>query len=173
MVAIIDLQLVPYGNTKQNDDGTFTCQHGDGECATDVYHGCVEYKLSGNVDSIESGDTALAAWPFILCMEQAEGDPTQAETCYESNMNVTDVPWSTISSCSSDESDLVQTTAMKSTVPHDYVPWVTIDGVQLEHTRLLQQAICDAYTGTKPESCKGSRLITTEKDVGRCYSNTN
>lgn len=168
MVAIMDVQLVAYGNTKYVD-GEFTCQHGENECITDIYHSCVEYKLSGDVNSIESGDTALQAWPFILCMEKAEGDPTQAESCYNASMNSTNIPWSTIDSCQNDESDLVQTTAMKATLPHEFVPWVTVDGEYLEHTRMLQKAICDAYTGTKPESCNSRNMIVNEKDVGRCY----
>lgn len=172
MVAIIDLQLVAYGNTKYVD-GEFTCQHGEDECTTDVFHSCVEYKLSGDVESIETGDTSLQAWPFIFCMEEAEGDPTQAESCYNSSMNSTGIPWSTIDSCSNDESYLVQTTAMKATIPHDFVPWVTVDGEYLEHTSLLQKAICDAYTGTKPVSCRGRALVTNERDVGRCYVESN
>jgi hypothetical protein len=171
MVAIIDLQLVAYGNTAyDSDSGEFTCQHGEGECSSDTYESCVEYKLSGDIGSIEKGDTALAAWPFILCMEQAEGDPTQAQTCYESNMNTTALPWSTVNSCYNNEAEVVQTAAMKATPTHDYVPWVTVNGELLQHTGLLQKAICDAYTGTPPESCRGPGLTAiAEKDVGRCY----
>jgi hypothetical protein len=67
MVDIIALKLVEYGNTVQNKDGSFTCQHGAGECETDAQELCVQYKLSGNLDSISTGDTSMDAWPFILC----------------------------------------------------------------------------------------------------------
>jgi hypothetical protein len=67
MVDIIALKLVGYGNTAQNKDGSFTCQHGAGECETDAQELCVQYKLSGNLDSISTGDTSIDAWPFILC----------------------------------------------------------------------------------------------------------
>lgn len=67
MVDIIALKLVGYGNTVQNKDGSFTCQHGAGECETDAQELCVQYKLSGDIDSISSGDTSMEAWPFILC----------------------------------------------------------------------------------------------------------
>jgi hypothetical protein len=67
MVAIMALKLVGYGNTVQNNDGSFTCQHGNGECQTDAQELCVQYKLSGNMNSIETGDTSYEAWPFILC----------------------------------------------------------------------------------------------------------
>ena len=110
---------VAYGNTQQNTDGSFTCQHGEGECASDVLELCTEYKLSGNLDSISSGDTSMAAWPFILCMEEAEGEPSAGPSCYESTMNSTALPWSVISDCAANEADVVQTAAMKATPSHD------------------------------------------------------
>lgn len=153
MVDIIALKLVGYGNTAQNKDGSFTCQHGAGECETDAQELCVQYKLSGNLDSISTGDTSMDAWPFILCMEEAEGNPSQGQSCYEKTMNATALPWSTIASCVEDEYDLVQTAAMDATPKHQYVPWVLVDGTLLENTYTLQKAICDAYTGTPPASC--------------------
>ena len=93
-----------YGNTKKNADGTFTCQHGTGECESDVLELCTQYKLSGDISSIETGDTSMAAWPFILCMENAEGNPAMGQKCYTSTMNTTALPWSTIDACSKFES---------------------------------------------------------------------
>jgi len=154
MAAIIDLKLVAYGNTGQNKDGSFSCQHGAGECQSDAIELCTQYKLSGNIDSIDSGDTSMQAWPFILCMEEADGDPSKASGCYaSSNMNSTGVQWSTIDTCVSEEYDLVQNAAKDATPSHDYVPWCLVDGDLLENTNLLQKAVCDAYTGTKPDSC--------------------
>ncbi len=36
------------------------------------------------------------------------------------------------------------------------VPWCLVDGVVLENTNALQKAVCDAYTGTPPASCKAA-----------------
>ena len=119
MAAIIDLKIVAYGNTKQNADGSFTCQHGVGECESDVYESCVEYKLANDLNAINTGSTAMAAWPFILCMEEAEGQPSMAETCYSSTMNATSVSWSTISECFKTEANDVQVAAMNATPKHD------------------------------------------------------
>mmetsp|Transcript_31071 Transcript_31071/g.52481 ORF Transcript_31071/g.52481 Transcript_31071/m.52481 type:complete len:181 (-) Transcript_31071:529-1071(-) len=170
MVEIIDLKLVAYGNTQQNSDGSFSCQHGVGECETDAIELCTQYKLSGDLGSIETGDTSLEAWPFILCMEEAEGVPTAAEGCYASSFsNSSDISvpeWSTIATCADEEFDLVQTAAMKATPTHQYVPWCLVDGAVLENTNLLQKAICDAYTGTAPASCKGLKL---QESADRCY----
>lgn len=109
---------VGYGNTKMNADGTFTCQHGAGECETDVLELCTQYKLSGDISSIATGDTSLAAWPFILCMENAEGNPSMGEHCYTTTMNTTALPWSTIQECSKLEEKTVQTAAAKATPTH-------------------------------------------------------
>lgn len=172
MVAIIDLKLVAYGNAKQNFDGSFECQHGAGECETDAMELCTQYKLSGDIGSIESGDTSLEAWPFILCMEEAEGNPSQGQSCYESTMgayNAT-LPWSTISTCATEEFTEVTTAAMNATPDHDYVPWCLVDGAVLENTNLLQKAICDAYTGTPPSSCSFLAADNAASKVQeRCY----
>jgi len=154
MVSIIDLKLVSYGNTKKATDGSFSCQHGVDECKSDVLELCTQYKLSNDASSISTGDTSLGAWPFILCMEQAEGDPTKGESCYTSTMDTKALPWSAVTSCAKEEESLVQTLAMKATPSHDYVPWVLVGGSLLENTNLLQKAICDAYTGQPPASCK-------------------
>jgi hypothetical protein len=119
MAAIIDLKLVAYGNTAKNADGTFDCQHGEGECESDLLEACVEYKLSGDLASIESGDTSMAAWPFILCMEEADGEPSAAESCFGSTMNSTSISWSDISDCAANEADAVMNACMKATVDHD------------------------------------------------------
>ncbi|CAM9436198.1 unnamed protein product [Ectocarpus fasciculatus] len=162
MAAIMDLKIVAYGNTKKNDDGSFDCQHGVGECESDVYESCVQYKLSGDINSIESGDTTMAAWPFILCMEEADGAPSEAESCFASTMNSTALSWSTVEDCFKNEADVVQNAAMKATPDHDYVPWVLVDGVLLENTNMLTKAVCDAYTGTPPASCRfsGEAVVT-------------
>lgn len=44
------------------------------------------------------------------------------------------------------------------------VPWCLVDGAVLENTNALQKAVCDAYTGVPPESCKGA----VEEVTGRC-----
>lgn len=119
MVAIIDLKLVAYGNAKQNADGSFTCQHGAGECESDAQELCTQYKLAGDINAIQTGSTSLAAWPFILCMEEAEGNPAEGEYCYNKTMNNTSVSWDVVSTCVKDEFNYVTTAAMNATPKHD------------------------------------------------------
>jgi hypothetical protein len=51
-------------------------------------------------------------------MEEADGNPSQGQSCYEKTMNATALPWSTVASCVEDEYDLVQTAAMDATPKH-------------------------------------------------------
>lgn len=158
MVAIIDLKLVAYGNT-QKSGNTYTCQHGEGECISDLYESCVEKELAGSVENMF--DASIDAWPYILCMEQADGNPAKAESCYTSSMSNSSVTWSQVQDCYDNDADEVMAKAAAATdeAHHTYVPWVVVDGSLLENTALLQHAICSAYTGTKPESCVlGSRV---------------
>lgn len=165
MAAIIALKLVAYGNTKKNADGTFTCQHGVGECESDALELCVQYKLSGDINSIETGDTSMAAWPFILCMEEEDGDFSKGESCFNSSMNSTSLSWNTVESCFNDEYDLVMNAGMKATDPkHSYVPWVVVDNKVLENSNMLQKAVCDAYTGPPPTSCSRFETQTASQD---------
>jgi interferon, gamma-inducible protein 30 len=106
---------VPYGNTKQNLDGTFTCQHGEGECESDVIELCTLYKLSGNLNSIIDGTTSEVAFPFIQCMEINLGDPAKAESCFESTMGSTGLAWETVYECTQEEELDVQNAAKEAT----------------------------------------------------------
>jgi hypothetical protein len=119
------------------------------------------YKLNNNITHISTGEQSKAAWPFISCMETKQGNPAYASSCFSSTMASSGLSWSTVTACASTEADAVQTEGKKATPSdHQYVPWVLVDGVLLENTNLLTQAICNAYTGPKPSSCKG--LSATE-----------
>jgi hypothetical protein len=170
MAEIIALKLVAYGNTKQNADGSFTCQHGTGECQSDALELCVQYKLSGDINSIQTGDTSMAAWPFILCMEEEDGNFAKGESCFSSSMNSTALSWNTVQACYDDEYDLVMNAGMTATdADHTYVPWVTVDNSLLEHSGLLQKAVCDAYTGPAPSSCSKLESQATTTETKKCY----
>jgi hypothetical protein len=97
----------------------------------------------------------MTAFPFLQCMEEAEGDPSAAEPCFSKTLAKTSkLTWEDITKCSATEGNDVQAEAAIATPSHDYVPWVLVDGTLLENTNLLQQTICKDYTGPKPSSCK-------------------
>ena len=108
---------MPYGNAKKNADGSFTCQHGAGECEADAQELCVQYHLTGDLTQMWA--QSLNAWPFFLCMEEAEGNPAKGQSCYNSSMNTTALPWSTISDCVANEFNIVTEEARKATPTHD------------------------------------------------------
>jgi interferon gamma-inducible protein 30 len=161
--------MVPYGNTKKDANGVFTCQHGVDECTSDVYEQCVLYKLSGNITSISTGDTSMQAFPFLQCMELNEGAPSAAQPCFQKTLATTQtaVTWATIDTCSQNEANAVQNEAAIATPAHDYVPWVLVDNKVLDNSNLLTRAICNAYTGPQPASCK---VVTTVNEGVRSRS---
>lgn len=107
------------------------------------------------MNSIITGDTALKAWPFMLCMEEAEGSPSAGQGCWTKTMGSSNISWSTISTCSTQEFNAVQTAGMQATPKHDYVPWVLVNGNLVDNPDYsLLYTICKAYTGPPPASCK-------------------
>jgi Gamma interferon inducible lysosomal thiol reductase (GILT) len=162
--AITDLKLVPYGNTQYNAaTGVYTCQHGADECASDLITSCVLYKLSGNLTSIEAGDTSEEAFPFVQCLEINGGASAKAESCYTSTMGASSLKYADVTTCVNNEAADVQAASAKATPVHQYTPWALVGGQLLEHTNLLVPAICAAYTGPAPASCKNLYARSDEK----------
>uniref|UniRef100_A0A915ALS1 Saposin A-type domain-containing protein n=1 Tax=Parascaris univalens TaxID=6257 RepID=A0A915ALS1_PARUN len=56
----IELELVPWGNSRLLRDGTIKCNHGEVECDANRLHGCV-------LDTVK----VKHALPFIICFERA------------------------------------------------------------------------------------------------------
>ena len=162
--------MVAYGNTKYDSaTDTFTCQHGSGECQSDALELCNQYLIDGNMDSIQTGSTSMAAYPFNLCMEDASGDPTKAASCFASTASANStVTFQQVSDCAANDFNSITQAGMKATPSdHQYVPWVLVDGAVVDNTNALVQSICAAYTGTPPASCK---KLSQETET-RCYNN--
>lgn len=157
--AITDFKYVPYGNSERQPDGTFIC-YDDNECTTDALELCAMYKLSNNIKSINTGDTAYAAFPFNSCMELNKGWSIFGEPCWvqsmgSANVNVT---YADILTCSKVEFNVVMSAAQLATPTANgplTVPYVVVDGLHLsDPNTMLLSAICDAYKGVKPASCE-------------------
>ena len=117
MAAITDLKLVAYGNAQQTSSG-FSCQHGAGECEADAQELCLQYKLAGD-STADMWKQSMAAWPFILCMEEADGNPAKGEGCYSSSMANSTITWNDISDCVDNEFNTVTGAAKDATPTHD------------------------------------------------------
>lgn len=166
MAAIIDLKLVAYGNA-QKSGSSYSCQHGAGECETDAQELCTQYLLAdSNTETMWK--QSMAAWPFILCMEEADGNPAKGQSCYTSSMANSTVSWSDVSTCVDKEFNTVTGAAAAATPKHDYVPWTLVDGELLSNTNMLNMAVCNAYTGTKPSSCRSFTIEPDAKTAERC-----
>jgi len=166
IVAITDFKYVAFGNAFYNQTlGTYEC-FDEVECQTDVTQLCGMYKFDLNsgdgLDVILSGQNSLKAFPFISCMEAAQGLYTSAEGCWNSTMIVSGISsttWQQIYQCSVDEYLAVMTAGDMAT-PQELttVPWVLVDSVRynISDANLLA-TICKAYTGTPlPASCQSS-----------------
>ncbi|MBN3289150.1 GILT reductase, partial [Polypterus senegalus] len=146
---IMNVTLVPYGNAKEQFDGKqwqFTCQHGEQECLGNLIETCLMNVLLQPSEYI----------PVIFCMESSEDVVNNAEACLK--LYQPDVQWDTIMNCVKGDqgnklmhANALMTDALKP--PHEYVPWVTING---EHTEELQQEamnslhtlVCKTYKET-------------------------
>ncbi|KAH9508278.1 Gamma-interferon-inducible lysosomal thiol reductase [Bulinus truncatus] len=151
--SIMNLSLVPYGNAREKQVGDhweFECQHGEEECIGNIIDTC----------AIAIVKNIAVYFPFINCMEASSAKPLDAAKVCASKFPV---PLDAILNCSRssignrlEHEMAAQTEALKP--PHQYVPWVTLNGVHTEDIEKaaeedLVKLICDTYKGTKPPAC--------------------
>lgn len=152
---IMTVDLVPYGNAAEKPDGQkfiFECQHGEQECLGNMIETCIM-------------NMTRLAFPIIFCMESSSDVIKSAKSCVE--LYTPELGWDKIMSCVNGDAgnqlmhqNALATQALKP--PHEYVPWVTING---EHTDDLQDKamaslytlVCNMYKGTKPPACGGGQ----------------
>lgn len=160
--GILDLKFVPYGNAREIPYGSsyyYQCQHGPQECLGNEVEACAMQLYQSQAQYV----------PFIHCVEYY--GMQYGQYCATNNK----MDWASINSCATGAEGLtlmhemaVATAALNP--PHQYVPWVTINGV---HTDAMQTDImnnmvafvCKTYAGTKPAAC------TQHKEAGNvCYN---
>ncbi|XP_017286826.1 gamma-interferon-inducible lysosomal thiol reductase [Kryptolebias marmoratus] len=150
---IMSVNLVPYGNAQEKPDGqkyTYQCQHGEQECLGNMIETC----LLNMTDM---------AFPIIFCMESSTDVLSSVDSCVK--LYAPDLDHDKLMGCVKGDigNQLMHQNALKTKAlnpPHQYVPWVTINGV---HTEDLQQKameslfmlVCDMFKGTKPPACGG------------------
>lgn len=168
--AIVNLTLVPYGNadeSKHGDKWKFICQHGEFECLGNMIETCVIH-LEKNIKS---------SFQFVHCFEKnivieekVQHPLSVAEQCAED----LEIDFPPVEECQRTdlgnklEHDMAtKTNALRP--QHQYVPWVTLNGVHTE--KIQEQAesnllklLCETYTGVKPTACQ-------DVHEGRCYKN--
>ncbi|KAL2229571.1 gamma-interferon-inducible lysosomal thiol reductase [Sesamum indicum] len=151
LLNIVNLRLVPWGNTQIRSNDSWICQHGVDECELDVTEAC-----------------AINAWPrveahfkFIYCVERlhlmnrhaewpscyaANGlDPQPIEDCYNNGLGYQ------LEKAYADETATLNP-------QHRFVPWVVVDNFPLqEDFENFIGYICKAYRGDNiPNACKST-----------------
>ncbi|KAL6104358.1 ifi30 [Pungitius sinensis] len=153
---IMSLTLVPYGNAQEKPDGqkfNYECQHGEQECLGNMIETC----LLNMTD---------AAYQIIYCMESSSDVIKAAQSCAQ--LHSPGLSWDSVTSCVKGDvgNQLMHQNALKTGAlqpPHQYVPWVTING---EHTEELQEKalnslftlVCSMYKGPKIPACGGGGM---------------
>ncbi|KAL8258796.1 hypothetical protein R6Q59_026749 [Mikania micrantha] len=164
MISVVDLELSPYGNARISSNGTIVCQHGEWECLLNTVEACVIHVWPAVTDH----------FPFVYCVERLnkDGKYTEWESCFET-LNLDPKP---VADCYSSglgyklEVGYADET-MALDPPHEYVPWVVVDGQPLydDYTNFISY-ICKAYRGSNvPQACLSLLPpITASKDPV-CY----
>ena len=152
LMAITDLELVPYGNAHvlTRDPPTFKCQHGDKECYGNFVELCAQKHFSSKW------------WEFIVCEETSTDFSDEGVTkCAKQ----TDIDAAVILECAKGtEGPLLHLEAAdKTPEDHKWVPWVVVDGKVMGEEDEFQDMVCDAYKGEKPASCKKSTRVDKVK----------
>ncbi|KAG9350763.1 hypothetical protein JZ751_024652, partial [Albula glossodonta] len=138
LADIMDVQLVPYGNAQETlvqGKYVFQCQHGDPECQGNMIETCI-------MELVKE-----MAFPIIFCMESSADVLATAQLCLQ--VYAPKVKWETIMTCvKGDQGNKLMHEQAQLTEalnpPHEYVPWVTING---EHTEDLQdKAMSSLFT---------------------------
>jgi interferon gamma-inducible protein 30 len=159
LISAVDIQLVPWGNTRIGANHTFNCQHGPYECLLDTVEAC-----------------AIDVWPkleehfaFINCVETLAYDRryTQWEACFEKLGLDSNPIYDCLNSGHGTQLELkyaAETNELQP--PHKYVPWIVVDGQPLyEDYENFISYICKAYKGAAtPTACgKLSQVNTGSK----------
>lgn len=160
----VALNFVPFGNTKQNDDGSFSCRYGAAACEVQVAQLCTSKELAGEHPPFW---LALHLAALYHCLKTwAPAIIGYIAYCWVSNYSPLPTTSSAdsvdhirkIESCSKTESRSVMIEAMKASEGLSIFPTARVNGVTLNNTASLQETICKSYKGFLA-ACKNNRTI--------------
>ncbi|XP_024980874.1 gamma-interferon-inducible lysosomal thiol reductase-like [Cynara cardunculus var. scolymus] len=152
LISIVDLKMVPWGNTQFAPNHAWICQHGPDECMINMVEACainllpqteLRFKL---IECIENLDLQGRHSEWRSCIQN---NPKPIMDCYQSRMGVD------LELKFADDTNHLNP-------PHRFVPWVLVDNKPLEEDyQNFVAYICKAYKGqNKPEACQQHHVET-------------
>ncbi|XVF55038.1 hypothetical protein PTKIN_Ptkin06aG0004400 [Pterospermum kingtungense] len=152
--SIVNLRLVPWGNSVMQPDGTFLCQHGPGECLLNSVLAC----------TIIIYPDVKWHFSFILCVERLtlQNKSNEWVNCFD----MTGLGTVPIDCYKSGYGNVLEKQYAAETAqlnpPHKFVPWVLVNGQPLqEDFKNFVSYVCKAYRGEKvPEACQSIPLMS-------------
>ena len=167
---LANVRFFPFGNGKQSyQDGkwVFTCQHGTDECVGNLYETCSLAHLDN-----EAGNN------FMICFESGRSWDANLERCV-TDENIRNVITECISS--TEGNTLQHEVADHTPKEHQWVPWVTVNGVHDKNAedQILNdmvQYLCSISEESLPgcnetHKRRSDLLILNEKRCMNPYSN--
>lgn len=149
----INLTMVPFGNARETKDASanfvYSCQHGAEECVGNLWAGCV-------TDQFPSPPVHF---PVLYCMEQNGADFVSV---VPSCLQKAGLESQGVVSCAASQhgiavqhANAVKTKALNP--PHQYVPWIVINGVHNDEIQSKAQDDLLSYVCSmldqKPSGC--------------------
>ncbi|KAL7584302.1 hypothetical protein Lser_V15G42811 [Lactuca serriola] len=155
LVSIVDLRMIPWGNTQFAPNNAWICQHGPDECLIDMVEACAIDLLPHSglwfemIKCIEELNLQGKHGEWKSCMNSLKIHPQPITDCYQSRKGVD------LELKFADETNHLNP-------PHRFVPWLLVNDKPLqEDYQNFVAYICNAYRGqNKPKACEQHVLET-------------
>ncbi|KAK1412437.1 hypothetical protein QVD17_33683 [Tagetes erecta] len=172
LISIVDLKMVPWGNTQLAPNNAWICQHGPDECMMDIVQACaidllsqpgLRFKL---IECIENLNLQGRHSEWKSCTNSLKINPKPIMDCYQTRRGFD------LELRFADETNRLNP-------PHRFVPWVLVNSYPLqEDYQNFVAYVCKAYKGgNKIQVCEQYLVDTNSiKDAnfsGVCFRGDN
>lgn len=153
----MDVEVFYFGNAHEtqlaNGTWAFSCQHGPRECLANTLITCGIHQCANQTEWM----------PWLYCMQWQDDPGNMGELC----ANETGLDWNKINDCAHGPlgnklEHIVANATDSLQPPHQFTPWVLVDGVKTESRDNLFADVCAAYKGPKPAACANATRVDVE-----------